>query len=155
MHCWTEVARFDGCGVIGSTSGLKLTAAIWNVCISDFTNVKLSYYTESETLHIAMAMIAPFTRERRILPTRRVSTFLHRYRHGLGILPAALVVCVIHISLPVRTVRRSDRALVVCVVNICSSLRTVRRSDRALVASAHVHVGIERQPMLGWPTVPL
>ena len=145
----------DRCGVIGSTSGLKLTAGTWSVVISDCTNVKLSYYTENETLHISIAIIAPFTRERQILPTRPISTFLHQHRHRSGILPAALVVCVIHISFPVRTARRSDRTIVICVVHVCSCLRTSRRSDRALVTSAHVQVGIERQPMLGWPTPPL
>jgi hypothetical protein len=57
--------------------GRELTAGTWSVVISDCTNVKLSYYTENETLHIAIAMIAPLTRERQILLTRPISTFFH------------------------------------------------------------------------------
>jgi hypothetical protein len=67
-------------------------------------------------------------------PLPPTSTFVRQHRHELGILPAALVVCVIRLSIPVRT---------------------ARRSDRVLVASSHVQVGIERQPMLSWPALPL
>jgi hypothetical protein len=140
-------------------SGLRRRLEVETLHISDCTNIKLSYHTEKESLHLATASHdkLPSQKERQILPTRThflLSSFANTATR-LGILPAALVVCVIHVSIPVRRTRRSDCAPVVCVVHVFPFLRTARRSNRVLVASSHVQVGIERQPMLGWSTLPL